>query len=188
MKWLSERISFDEDKQKVTFVIYPEKNGLIRSLMGAWFGMWLAIGGTIIWSLIALKFTQQETVFLYVFIAFWFYYALKVGRSFFWILWGKELIKINETSFTYKRSIKNYGKATPYYLENIKKVRIFQPKDKSLQSVWEASPWVRGGERIEFDYMGKVIRLGRKLEEKELKLFFNLINKKLEEKLRKIKT
>ena len=50
MKWLSERISFDEDKQKVTFVIYPEKNGLVRALMGAWFGMWMAIGGTIICS------------------------------------------------------------------------------------------------------------------------------------------
>ena len=97
------------------------------------------------------------------------------------------MIKINETSFTYKKSIKNYGKATPYYLENIKKIRTFQPKDRSLQSVWEASPWVRGGERLEFDYMGKVIRFGRKLEEKEQKLFFNLLTKKIDEKLRKLK-
>lgn len=187
MKWLSERISFNEDNQKVTFVIYPENKGWIKSLMGAWFAMWIAIGVTISWALLTLKMTENERVFLYVFMAFWLYYALKVGRSFFWTLWGKELIKINETSFTYKKSIKNYGKATPYYLENIKKIRTFQPKDRSLQSVWEASPWVRGGERLEFDYMGKVIRFGRKLEEKEQKLFFNLLTKKIDEKLRKLK-
>lgn len=187
MKWLSERISFNEDNQKVTFVIYPENKGWIKSLMGAWFAMWIAIGVTISWVLLTLKMTENERVFLYVFMAFWLYYALKVGRSFFWIIWGKELIKINETSFTYKKSIKNYGKATPYYLENIKKIRTFQPKDRSLQSVWEASPWVRGGERLEFDYMGKVIRFGRKLEEKEQKLFFNLLTKKIDEKLRKLK-
>ena len=187
MKWLSERISFNEDNQKVTFVIYPENKGWIKSLMGAWFAMWIAIGVTISWALLTLKMTENERVFLYVFMAFWLYYALKVGRSLFWTLWGLELIKINETSFTYKKSIKNYGKATPYYLENIKKIRTFQPKDRSLQSVWEASPWVRGGERLEFDYMGKVIRFGRKLEEKEQKLFFNLLTKKIDEKLRKLK-
>ncbi len=187
MKWLSERISFNEDNQKVTFVIYPENKGWIKSLMGAWFAMWIAIGVTISWVLLTFKMTENERIFLYVFMAFWLYYALKVGRSLFWTLWGLELIKINETSFTYKKSIKNYGKATPYYLENIKKIRTFQPKDRSLQSVWEASPWVRGGERLEFDYMGKVIRFGRKLEEKEQKLFFNLLTKKIDEKLRKLK-
>ena len=98
-----------------------------------------------------------------------------------------ELIKVNETAFVYKRSIKNYGKATPYYLENIKQMRMLQPKENSLQAVWENSPWVKGGERMEFDYMGKTVRFGRKLNEKDGKLFFNLLTKKIEERMRKIK-
>ena len=118
---------------------------------------------------------------------FWFYYAVKVARSFLWLLWGKELIKVNEAALFYKRSIKNYGKSTPYYLENIKKIQTYQPKSNSFQAVWEASPWVRGGERIEFEHLGKTIRFARKLNERDTKLFFNLITKKVEERARKLK-
>lgn len=187
MKWIGERISFVDDKQKTTFVIYPETKGIVKSLMGAWFAMWMVIGIVILWYYFMFNLTKQENLILIIFLVFWVYYAVKVGRSFFWILWGKELIKVNETALFYKRSIRNYGKSTPYYLENIKKIRFYQPKETSLQAVWEASPWVRGGERIEFDYMGKTIRFARKLNEKESKLFFNLLTKKVDERLRKIK-
>jgi hypothetical protein len=122
-----------------------------------------------------------------VFITFWAYYAMKVLRSFSWIMWGKELVKIDEAAFYYKKSVRNFGKSTPYYLENIKKIELLQPKERSIQTVWEASPWIRGGERIEFEYLGKVIRFGRKLEEKEAKLLFNLVTKRIEERMRKIK-
>jgi len=118
---------------------------------------------------------------------FWAYYAVRVIRSFFWIMWGKELIKIDEVALYYKRSIKNYGRSIPYYFENIKKIALFQPKAKSIQSVWEASPWIRGGERMEFEYQGKMVRFGRKLEEKDSKILFNLITKKVEERVRKSK-
>ena len=66
-------------------------------------------------------------------------------------------------------------------------MRVQQPKENSIQAVWEASPWIRGGQRIEFDYMGKVIRFGRKLNEKDTKLIFQLITKRMEEQLRKRK-
>ncbi|MBI1836086.1 MAG: hypothetical protein HYR91_02350 [Flavobacteriia bacterium] len=155
--------------------------------MGAWFTMWMVIGIIVIWSAFTFILKEQEQIILFVFFIFWCYYALKVGRSFFWILWGKELIKINETSLTYKKSIRNYGQAIPYYLENIKKINTYIPKDKSLQSVWETSPWVKGGERIEFQYMGKTVRFARKLEENETKLLFNLITRKIDEKIRKLK-
>lgn len=187
MKWIGERISFLEDKQKSTFVIYPASTPLVKALMGAWFAMWLAIGATIVWSFFTFKLSDQENIIIVVFLSFWAYYAIKVGRSYFWLLWGKEYIKVNEAALTYKRSIKNYGKATPYYLENIKKIRMYQPKENSLQAVWETSPWVRGGERLEFDYLGKTIRFGRKLNEKDAKLFFNVLTKKVEERLRKVK-
>jgi hypothetical protein len=61
------------------------------------------------------------------------------------------------------------------------------PKEKSFQAIWESSPWVRGGERIEFEYKGKVIRFARKIEEKDAKVLFTLITKKIEEKMKKIK-
>jgi hypothetical protein len=187
MKWIGERVSFVDDKQLTTIVIYPENIAWIKALMGAWFFMWLTIGVTIVWSYFNLKFTEQENIILVVFFGFWFYYFYKVGRSYFWMMWGKELIKINETSFTYKKSIRGYGKAVPYYFENIQKITTDLPEMKSIQAVWESSPWVIGGERLAFEYQGKVIRFGRKLLEKDAKLLFNLVTKRVEERMRKLK-
>ena len=91
---------------------------------------------------------------------------------------------IDEVALHYKRSIRKYGKSIPYYFENINKFSVQQPKEGSFQSVWEASPWVGGGERIEFDYKGKVVRFGRKLEERDAKLLFDLITKKVDDRIR----
>lgn len=88
---------------------------------------------------------------------------------------------------TIKPSIKHYGKAKEYYLENIKKIRLTIPKERSLQASWENSPWVRGGERIEFDYQGKLIRFGRKLDPQDAKLLFQVITKRIEDQLKRKK-
>ena len=126
-------------------------------------------------------------VIIYIFMAFWAYYALKVTRSFFWLLWGRELLKLDETGLFYKRSIKSYGKSSQYFYENIAKMEVYQPKEKSMQAIMEQSPWVKGGERIDFQHFGKTIRFGRKLNPKDTELLFKLITKRIEERLRKSK-
>jgi hypothetical protein len=179
MKWIGDRISFVDKKGRTTIVIEPENKFWINALMGAWVSMWMMIGGIFIWSL--------EKVILVVMLVFWLYYAVRVSRTFFWLLWGRESIKIDESAFTYKKSIRGYGKAVPYYLENISKIRMNIPKEKSFQVAWESSPWIRGGERLEFDYMNKVIPFGRKLQEKDAKLLYQLVTKRVEERLKKKK-
>ena len=186
MKWIGTRISFVDDKHKMTVVIYPESTGLMKSLMGAWFAMWMMIGAVVMWSLFTFQLTQQETIIIYIFLAFWAYYAVRVGRSFFWLMWGKELIKIDEAALIYKKSIRTYGKAKHYLLDNITKMRMFEAKVGTLQSVWEASPWVKGGETLEFDYLGKTVRFGRKINEKDGKLLFKLLTKRIEQNVRKM--
>lgn len=184
MKWIGNRISFVDSKEKTTIIIYPEKKPLVTALMGAWIFMWYSIGITMVFAYFMMKLSQQEKLIVVIFMAFWLYYAIRVTRSFLWILWGTENIKIDPFSFTIKNATKKAGRAKSYYLENIKKFRMELPKAKSLQVSWESSPWVRGGERIEFDYMGKVIRLGQKLSEKDATLLFNLITKKVEEQIK----
>ena len=185
MKWIGKRISFEEDKQKSTIIIYPEDNTWVKALMGAWVGMWFAIGAIVIWALFVLPLSDQEKIITAIFLSFWAYYAYKVARSFFWILWGKELVKIDEVAVYYKKSIKGYGKSTPYYLENIHKLSIEQPKERSLQAAWEKSPWIVGGGRIEFDYLGKLIKFGKKLNEKDTQLLYTLLSKRISQRLKK---
>lgn len=199
MKWIGERISYVDKDDKTTFVIVPEVFGWQRSLMGAWFCMWLVIGGVILWSWLsgyAFEFLdkgdkqyedkrQQIQLVIIVFMVFWTYYFVRVGRAFAWVTAGRELLKVDKISLTVKNSIRGYGKAKEFYLENIEKVRVSVPKENSLQSVWENSSWIRGGERLEFDYMGKTIRFGRKLSGKEAKLLFQVITKRIEDHLRR---
>ncbi len=186
MKWIGERISFVDDKHKMTVVIYPESTGWIKSLMGAWFAMWMSIGVSVAVYYFTTPLDQNTKIALVVFMAFWSYYAVRVGRSFFWLLWGKELIKIDEAALIYKKSIRTYGKAKRYLLDNISKMRIYEVKQGSFQSVWEASPWVKGGETLEFDYHGKTIRFGRKINEKDGKLLFKLLTKRIDQNVRKM--
>ena len=187
MKWIGNRISFSEDKSKTTIVIYPKDIGWMKGLMGAWVSMWLTMGAIVIWAYFSIPLSQQETIIVFIFMAFWFYYAFKVTKSWLWIMWGKELIKIVEAALRYKRSVRNYGKSTPYLLDNITKMRMQKPETKSLQSAWEKSPWIVGGERLEFDYMGKVVKIGRKLDEKDAELLFKLLAKRIETQIRKNK-
>lgn len=178
MKWIGNRISFVEDKQKTTIVIQPEKIGWINSLMGAWVAMWFTIGVTLIVSLFAMDFKKEEVLIVIIFLVFWLYYLVRVGRQFIWLLWGKEMIKLNTKGFVYKKDIKGYGKAILYYYDNMEAFESYIPEVKSIQYVWEKSPWTRGGERLQFGYQGRFIRFGRKLEEKEAKLLFQLVNNK----------
>ncbi len=188
MKWIGKRISYNDENTKSTFIITPDTPTFIKALMGAWFFMWFSIGVTVIWAYFVLILSKEEKMILIVFIVFWAYYFVRVGRAFLWILFGSEFIKVDKISLTIKPSIKHYGKAKEYYLENIKKIRLTVPKERSLQASWEDSPWVRGGERIEFDYQGKIIRFGRKLSAQDSKLFFQILTKRIEEQLKKKKS
>lgn len=153
--------------------------------MGAWLAMWYTIGFVVIWSLSAFKLTEQEKIIIFVFLTFWSYYAFNVSKAFLWLVYGKELIKIDETSFQLKKSILTYGKTVPYYYENIKSLKCDVPEKGSIQSIWESSPWVSGGERISFSYFEKSVKFGRKLNEKDAKLLFNLIGKRIFERNKK---
>jgi len=182
MKLIGERISFLDTKNKLTIVIEPDKNGFVNALMGAWLSMWLTIGGLVIWSLYTLKLTEQESLILYIFLVFWYYYAIRVTRSFLWLLFGKELLKLDEVALSIKKSILTYGRSTSYFNENINNFNFEIPDKSSIQSVWEASPWINGGERFSFEYYDKVIRFGRKLNEKDAQLLFNLLSKQIKER------
>ena len=184
MKMIGNRISVVDGKERTTIKILPEKKLIITALMGAWMCMWYSIGFTVVWSYFTLKLTQQEKLILVIFMSFWLYYAVRVTRSFLWLMKGSENIKIDSIGLTIKIATGKMGKAKIFYLENLKKIRLDFPKEKSLQTAWEASPWVRGGERIEFDYHGKVVRFGQKLNEKDATLLFNLITKRVEEHIK----
>ncbi|MEJ6686136.1 MAG: hypothetical protein QNK70_02515 [Crocinitomicaceae bacterium] len=179
MKKIGDRISFEDSKFKTTVVIIPERNHFVNMLMGAWLGMWYCIGAVVIWSLFHLVLLEQERIILYIFLLFWCYYAFRISKSYLWLLFGKELLKLNKDAFFIKRSFFRYGKLTPYYYDNIADFHFEIPEGRTIQAIWESSPWVSGGERFEFEYFGKVKKFGRKLNQRDSKLLSNLLISKI---------
>ena len=178
MKIISNRISFIDKGKFTTVIILPEKNALINALMGAWLGIWICIGVTCITCLFILSLSQQEKIILYIFISFWAYYSFSVGRTFIWRMVGKELIRMDELGIHVKKSIFNYGKSIPFYYDHLNAFRIEIAEKKSLQAVWESSPWVKGSDSIVFDYKAKTFGLGRKINKEESIAILNLIKKR----------
>jgi len=198
MKWIGRRISFVDHEAKTTIIITPDTPGIFKGLIGAWVFMWGAVGAYLIWYLIEsygktkltakqLSTLQQEQIIIVVFLVFWIYYFVRIGRVFLWLNWGREYIKIDKIALTLKPSIGKYGRAKEYFIENISKISVFTPEKNSLQAAWENSPWIRGGERVEFEYFGKRVRFGRKLEEQDAKQLFQLVTKKIDEHLKRKK-
>ena len=179
MTQISDRISFVDHGNKTTIVILPARQAWVIALMGAWLAMWCTIGIVSIWSLLVLDLKDQEKIILWVFMTFWLYYAQRVARSFLWMLWGQEHLKLDELGMHIKKSIRSYGKSVPYYYDNISDLTFDVPEEKSFQSVWESSPWIQGAERFQFNYFGKLIKFGKKLTKKEAHLLAQVIEKKM---------
>jgi hypothetical protein len=184
MKWIGERISIVEGKDATTIVIHPEKSVWKSVLLYSWFSMWTMIGILVSLQLFE-NYTREIKLIIVIFLAFWVYFFIRVGRAVLWQAKGKELIKLNDQAFVLKRSIFGYGKAHEYFYENIKKFRAYEPKPNSFEDYFQNVYFFVGGERLLFDYAGREVKFARKIGDKDAKLLFQFLTKQIERKLRK---
>jgi hypothetical protein len=184
MKWIGDRISFVDQKDKITCVIYPPNIGGKKYVLLGWSMVWLAIG-VYVTSQLFVDYSDKERLVLIIFLAFWLYFALRVFRTTISQFFGREFIKLDEQALHIKKSAGKYGKSGQYFLENISGFELMELKEDSLAGVFESSFWVRGSNRINFEYYGKVISFGRKLNEKDAQLLYKLLLNRMEKYLRK---
>jgi hypothetical protein len=164
MKWISDRVSIKKHSNYTTIVIVPIKNIWTSILLSSWLGMWIMIGIAVVSSFFIFNLNNKEQLILFVFLSFWLYYVIKIGYTYLWIHYGKELVKLDENGINYKRSIFKYGKMHSIFYENVVMIHSHFPKENSFESVWESSPWISGGERISIDTKLKSYKIGRKLK------------------------
>jgi hypothetical protein len=114
MKWIGKRISCVDEKDKSTIVIYPEKSAWKNSLLLAWVTVWLLIGIYICFEL-TKGYTRDQKLVLVVFMSFWVYFAYRIGKATLWQFYGKELIRIDAISLTYKNQLQNTARQLPIF-------------------------------------------------------------------------
>ena len=179
MKWIGERVSFLDKNESISFVIYPPKLGRKKGLLITWFLLWLLIGGYVT-SQMFKDYGDQEKLALFIFMIFWLYFAIRVLRTMVYLFFGREYIKLDKNVLRIKRSVGSYGKTKQYLIENITKFSLIEMKENSFQKIYDDSLWVRGSNRIQFEFFQKRISFGRKLEEKDAKMMFQILTKRIE--------
>ena len=184
MKWIGERISFVDNKDKLTVVIYPPNIGFKYKILVLWSVLWLAIG-TYVTAQLAFVVNQKEQITIIIFLSFWLYFAVRVGKTLIYLTWGREYIKVDKEGLHVKLATGKYGKSKRYFLENLQRFDVIDIKETSFQAVYESSAWVKGSNRLSFEYLGKVYSFGRKLNEKDTTLLYKLMLKRIEQFIRK---
>lgn len=186
IKSISERVSYKKHEGFITVAISPRLDDKKQFLLTFWIFAWTFCGLVFISQLFA---GHTEDVFLGMVImtVFWAYYEYRIGYVWMWRRKGLELIKIEEGKMTYKRSLKSYGKAFEFYIDNISNFGVVPQKAGSIGDVLGNSFWVIGGERLRFDYQGKEIRFGVQLSDEETEKLRKFLNETFVEELRKLK-
>lgn len=167
MEYLGERVSIDRSRERVSVVISARLSRGKETLLVTWFLAWLACGAYVAWEAFHMAGGRPRQ-FLFTFLAFWFYFAVRIGRVVLWRLKGFELVRIKDGMLTIKNSIFGYGRAREYFIENISKLTAIEIDDRSWKHQFNDSFWVMGGERLSFEHAGRTVTFGKGLSQAEV--------------------
>jgi hypothetical protein len=168
MKVIGERVSILKKEDVLSVVILPTTDTKKLALMFAWLMAWTVCG--ILVFLNYFKLTKQDAkLFIIGYLSFWAYYEFKIMRTFLWKKYGKEKIWIQDGILFYRREMNGKGKIREFNVELINDIRLIEIKQGNFSDFINQSFWVKGGERIEFDFMAKNIRFGMQLSTEEAK-------------------
>lgn len=189
----------DHADHKTTIVIKPHVAKWKLILMASWLVGFTFVGIYMFWILFGGVYTlevisdniedtrDKQLIYTIVFLGFWFYFEYKTLKATLWFLYGRELIKLDRESLTYKKSILGYGKASSFFYDNMKNIHLFTSDNTSFGQFFENAIWSQGTDGIIFNYFGKEKSFGKRLDEKSSKLLLRFIDDRIK-KLRKVKS
>ena len=150
-----------------------------------WAVAWLLCGAYIIYARMQLAVGDPVRQYLLVFLAFWTYYMVLVGKAALWRLNGFELWRIKDGTLTVKDSLFGYGKARSYFVDNIQKLGLLAVDERSWKWQLDQSGWMIGGERLGFEHLGRKIIFGKGLSDEEARQLVPLLKHALSQERKK---
>jgi hypothetical protein len=166
MEFISERVSLERSPDGVSVVISARSPRAKEAMLLAWFLAWLACGVYIAVELSRMPAGSMHSFFI-AFMAFWTWFAIRIGRAVLWRLKGFELLRLKEGRFTIKDSIFGYGRANDYFVENVQRLGLLKIDELSWKWQLNDSFWVMGGERLGFEHIGKKVVFGKGITHEE---------------------
>lgn len=178
MEYIGKRISIQQKENELSIVILALQDKLKNNLLFLWFFLWSLSGVIIISQYFLLTDPDTKTV-LIVWMGFWAYFEYKIFKAYRWRKFGKEIIKIRDGNFSYKRDISGKGKIKTYPIDHIKNLRFLEPQENSFFENLNDSYWVIANEKLAFDHNGAEIKWGIQLDESDAKALLKRIKNKV---------
>jgi len=179
MKVIGDRISILKKEKLLSIVILPTTDKKKLAIMFLWIMAWSVCGVIIIMNYFNLR-DQNQKLFILVFLSFWTYYEYKIIRAFTWKKWGKEKLWIQNEILHYQREINGKGKVKEYNKELINELKLVEVDEANFSHQINQSFWIKGGERLEFNYQSKVVRFGMQIKDDEARTILKEIKTFLE--------
>jgi hypothetical protein len=175
VKILSPRISILKKEGLLSIVILATESK--RKLWGLflWLLAW-TVCGLIIISYYPQARDEKQKLFIFIYAAFWLYFEFRIVRVYTWRRWGKEKIWVSGGTLHYQRETAGRGKVEEYDLERVGHFRLRELNRTSLADTLNQSFWIKGGERIEFDFAGKTIPIGMQISDEEARQILKELN------------
>lgn len=175
IKQISNRISYCEGRSEYTMVITPPEKSTRFYLLTLWLSTFV-LCGIVVSIQLFLNYSREIKLFFVVFLVFWLYYVLMAGRVWLFYSRGGEFIRVCDGKFFIKRAIGTYGKTHDFLIQNMKRIEMRNAPSGSFSWELEKSYWVLGGHSLVFDYNGREVRLGIRLDKKEAGLALRILN------------
>lgn len=176
-KYISDRISYFDHKDKTTVIVSTKIDRWKEGLLMMWVMCWTASGVYFMYELATGDYDDQTKIAIVIMLGFWAYFEFRIGKALLWRKWGMEFISLDEDTFSMKKSIGKYGKSKRFYWDSMSKMKPIEVGERSVFGNLESSFWFVGGERIQFTVKKKMFKFGRQLSAKEAKDLIDLILK-----------
>ena len=180
MKWISSRVSYEDQKDFFTMVISSKTDYWKMTVMLVWLLIWLTCGLVVFYFLFFTQELVGQKIYFYTFLAFWTYFLYKVSRVLIWRKFGIEFIKIDEDRFSIKKSIWGYGKARVFMTNNLKKIKLAPLEEKSFSKVFNDSFWIVGQGTIIVNALDKEYNFGSQISKEDGTNIIKVLNSKIQ--------
>lgn len=162
---IGNRITYAWHSEALTIIIaqtIPKKQ---LNMLMAWAVGWMVVGGVFIgeW----LNRTDDERTFFSICLAFWAFFAFRVGKVIWWRLQGQEMLRITSEGMSIKNAFGTIGKARFFLKENIQRMEVVRRDPAQFMQSLDQSFWIVGGDSLQFTYLSGRFVLGKQLSEKD---------------------
>lgn len=169
------KVSVEQIDETTLITISPKIEQWQVVSLGVWIVVWLFCGMFVLLSFLK-GIPQEQQMFYLVFMGFWAYFLFYAIRSFIWNRIGAEHLRLTNQFLDYKRAFGSYGRVISYDLENIKNLGKVNYEDKTWAKIYNDAFWTIGGETLGFEYLGKKVGLGFKMDEAQVKKLLKQIS------------